>query len=404
MSRWAALFRPTGRFILVSLCILASACGGSGAGPRWMDGGSNAEAGSTPDGGSNTEAGSAADGGADAGQTVKGDGTPCGDYAAAICNSYSACGPWVIRSAGGPSGCFASLKKLCLQALSYPSTGVDATTLAKCTAATKALAPCGTTPACDFTGSLPVGATCGSDWQCSSGYCDGAGAKFVTTDGGLDGTFSCGKCAAGLTAGAACSVDSAPCPTSSQCLTESSSPTCQPYGGLGEPCHDASCSAWLQCDATGHCARAAGVGADCASHCDLVEDIACNTTTALCEHANTAAVGESCNNSSTAANPVVVFCAAGSTCLPAAGTDQHCVANANVGDACQYAGDGPFCGSGALCSGGVCTAMDSGLVPVSRAAQAARRRGLASSGRFPGRAGFERCAWYASRRCAVVPR
>ncbi len=352
---------PLSSPFLACLCVLAGGCGGSDSvhprPPATSDGGN------TPDGGNDADAGAPSDGGnpADA-EIVQGDGTPCGDYAAASCNSLSLCGPLFIRQAGGLDPCVARTKAGCTAALSYPSTGANATTLAKCTAALEATSPCGSTPACDFGGSLPVGATCGSGWQCSSGYCDGAGPTSSLTDGGIDWTFSCGTCAATLALGAACSTDSAPCSLSAQCVSTSASgsTTCQRYGGVGDPCYDSgfdqNCTWGLVCDATGHCTRGDGAGAKCVpdDHCDIFRDMFCNPTTGLCEQAKIAAVGGSCNSS--LANGSIVNCAAGSTCLPAVGTDQHCMPNANLGDACDNI-NGPLCG-GALCTGGVCTAMD----------------------------------------------
>lgn len=337
---------------LVWMCVVASACGGSRSahpGPIRIP-----DAGNTPDGGNPGDAGDTWD----AGKTAKGDGTPCGDYAAATCNSFALCGSLVIRLLGGLDGCVALTKADCMAALTYPSTGANPAFLAKCTAALEATSPCGSTPACDVHGSLANGATCGSDWQCSSGVCDGAGPTSTIADGGTEYTFTCGQCAATLPLGAQC--PGAGCMPNEVCSSTapSTSSVCHAAGGVGDPCFDdQSCGPGLACNVTGHCARVGGAGATCVpdDHCDVGRDMFCNPTTGLCEQSKIAAAGESCNSS--IANGKIVDCAAGSTCLPAVGTDQHCVPNAKTGDPCDNT-NGPICGDGSVCSGGVCAAFD----------------------------------------------
>jgi hypothetical protein len=200
-------------------------------------------------------------------------------------------------------------------------------------------------------GQLAVGATCGDNAQCTSGYCNlGPGGK-------------CGTCAAALGAvGADCYRDD-DCAFGTVCVGNdvTASPEmqgrCTTLGMGGATCDDTHpCLKTLAChasSATGTCAGPDMTGANCdqvgsdvAGNCDEISGAYCSKATGgACTQIALASAGEPCG----VINNVLTACSGG-TCLA---SSSSCAAPAADFANCDVK-NGPGCAAPAQCIGGVC--------------------------------------------------
>jgi hypothetical protein len=187
----------------------------------------------------------------------------------------------------------------------------------------------GAPAACRFRGAVANGGACGSDWQCSSGFC-----SFVD---------ACGKCADAPRAGDPCA--SGRCGPDLGCSND----RCVVPGRAGAPCASRDdCEQTLSC-VSGKCAARAAAGEACgvdAPECRA--DLYCGGGN-VCKVPKLAGLGEACG----ASGGDLVFCKGG-----------YCKGGAK-GICAPFTADGQACGTGfdtcqppASCVDGSCRLFD----------------------------------------------
>jgi hypothetical protein len=198
----------------------------------------------------------------------------CLDFGRAWCEKARQCSPQYQQINGGDALCADRLKLWCEIFLTGPvDTGWNMATLKTCVTSWTTLTCADwqdTTeilvgPACVVAGKRPEGASCGTFAPCASGFCTGV----------ING---CGRCAARISAGAACTL-------SSECtrgLACSASMKCTSAGGVGNPCDaDRPCRLSLYCKG-GTCSEREAEGTPCNTYLDCRADLACNNATRRC--------------------------------------------------------------------------------------------------------------------------
>jgi hypothetical protein len=260
----------------------------------------------------------------------------CDDFATAFCSQLSKCTPFAFQVAyGDMTTCTTRAVIPCPTALAANGTKTTPSDLESCVAAINA-ETCDEAldnqqpSACSIPGSLAAGAACGSDWQCSTGFCE-------LTAGTLCGT--CATRAMGQKApdgGAVCIVDGQ-CAATLVCAAGS----CVSPGMMGATCSNTQpCLRTLACIG-GTCKTPLAVGATCAAatDCDGSKGLYCDSKTKTCVQTQTAAAMQACNiNPMTA---TVVDCTGGATCANLNMTGQ--------GTCHQPAADNATCGAGIGC-------------------------------------------------------
>jgi hypothetical protein len=184
--------------------------------------------------------------------------------------------------------------------LSAPGATNDSGTIGACVEALNGGA-CGTsTSACDFRGSKPVGAACGTSEQCASGYCK-HGVDPATQDENV-----CGKCyptvgSGGDCTNAACSADHETCVANK----------CTRLPGKGQACdpNNLPCLSPLACVAN-QCVDRLAAGAACTAGATPCQSgLSCIAGKCTAPTVTYARTGQACNVDTT--SPTRVKCLAG---------------------------------------------------------------------------------------------
>ncbi len=269
----------------------------------------------------------------------------CSKFAAAYCGKFAACADFFVRFAfGDAAGCEKRVVPRCKMWLTSPGmsgavAGVEACTAGVPSAACPTLL---TGTACALpSGTHEIGAGCGSDEQCKSGFCS------LGTDG-------CGKCAAPPADGAPCL--SGQCGLQRRCAAG----TCLTPRAQGAACtQTAECALPLSCF-DGRCSSPAPLDAACSTEgkgapdCDFTRGHVCIANT--CIAAGLAPAGATCGLEP----PMkLTLCLAGGTCQSGTSPTGTCLAAANDGEPCDEM-LGPRCLSGSRCVAGVCRIPDAG--------------------------------------------
>jgi hypothetical protein len=287
-------------------------------------------------------------GGAGTGGAGTSGGTPadaCNTFTG-YCAKLNACAPLAIKiDYGTVDECNARFKLSCVDATSAPGSGLTATTIAACGAALPDAACADViyrnVAACNIKGTRANGMACGTNSQCTTGYC-------------AQSDQACGVCSALVGAGNGCMVDD-DCQAGFVC---NSTNVCVLPGGAGANCTDAQpCGYGFYClvvagTTTGSCA--AGVetpGGTCngtlAASCDLLKGIFCNATN-TCENLGVASPGDSCG----LVGEKLTFCSTGECIYPTVdATEGVCRALAADGATCDAA---TTCETPAHCVSGKC--------------------------------------------------
>jgi len=233
----------------------------------------------------------------------------CTAFARAECTQLSTCTPFnVTLTYGDEATCEQRAVLACMPALGAAGSTLSSTQVDQCAQAIKAetceqFLDNDQPSACTYTGSLALGATCGTDSQCSTGYCrlglvGGCGvcatraqAGQTGTDGGLPACLTDGDCVATLVC--AMGVCVGPSPIGAAC-------------GLQQPCQRT-----LAC-VSGKCSAPVPVGSACTlpTDCDGAHGAACNTNTRTCVAIATATSGQPCG----IVNGGLTDCVGGATC------------------------------------------------------------------------------------------
>jgi hypothetical protein len=278
----------------------------------------------------------------------------CAAGALKVCNKFQECIPAAFKSAWGTiTDCVTRTGIACVAQLAPP--GATATTedwntcAGKLGSATCAEFISGTVGCKLPSGTLPIGAPCGVDHQCQSSNCA------VTND-------SCGTCAPPLPGEKETCVDG--CADSTlACVTDTTgAKTCVKRVSAGAACSDASpCLAAYVCTSSGSCALPRTLGQTCdatnatAPPCNGALGLYCSA--GICVAYQFADAGAACGLVGTES----VVCTGAAFCrVPTDSKTGTCVAPAPDGAPCDLA-NGPYCMSGASCSGGTCVLADPSL-------------------------------------------
>ena len=233
----------------------------------------------------------------------------CAAFARAECTQVSACTPFNLTlTYGDEATCEQRAVLACMPAVGAAGSTLSATQVEQCAQAVKAesceqFLDNNQPSACTYTGSLALGATCGTDSQCVTGYCrlglPGACGTCATraqagqgwTDGGRPSCLSDADCVATLVC--AMGVCVGPAPAGAAC-------------SLQQPCQRT-----LGCIA-GKCAPPVPVGGACTTptDCDGAHGAACNTNTRTCVAIATVTTGQVCG----IVNGGLTDCIGGATC------------------------------------------------------------------------------------------
>ncbi|HEX8789321.1 MAG TPA: hypothetical protein VF765_00110 [Polyangiaceae bacterium] len=233
----------------------------------------------------------------------------CDDFAMAFCSQLAKCTPFALQTTyGDMATCVMRAAIPCPAALTASGTKTTPSDLEQCVQAISA-ETCDEAldnpqpSACSIPGTVAAGSVCGSDWQCSTGFCQ-------LTLGTL-----CGTCASrampgqtGPDGGPVCAVDA-------QCaaMTVCAGGKCVSPGMMGATCGmgSAPCLRTLTCIG-GICKTPLQAGATCAAatDCDGSKGLYCDKTTKTCKQTGTAAAGSPCGIVSGG----LVACTGGSSC------------------------------------------------------------------------------------------
>jgi hypothetical protein len=290
---------------------------GPGPGPQGGGGGVIGIGGNTAGSGG---APGGAGGGGTGGMTTANRAQLCNQFAEATADKATECAPFVQAFRYGSRDAQAARIRLNCNLYDLPSVLFPPSPFQDCAAALAAQSCSdwidGAIPsACAQSGSLGLGATCTSGYQCASDLCDipatGCG-KCNTLPGDGEPCYR-GFCDAGLV-----------CNPSGNCVTP---------GGAGAACSaDSPCAESLACHG-GTCGERGGVGAPCASNgeCDIYQGTICAMNTKCVP----VVTGSMCT---VRPDGTYVFCAAGATCQ----MDGSCLPAAADGAACNMT-NGPDC-------------------------------------------------------------
>jgi hypothetical protein len=232
----------------------------------------------------------------------------CAEFARAECTQVATCTPFnMTLTYGDETTCEQRAVLACMPAIGAAGSTLTRAQVEQCAQAVKAetceqFLDNDQPSACTYTGSLPVGAACGTDSQCNTGYCRlGLGA--------------CGTCAVRAQAGQAALDGGLPsCFTDSDCVATL---VCAMGVCVGPSPAGAACSLQQPCQRTlacigGKCAAPVPVGGACTfpTDCDGAHGAACNTNTRTCVAIATATSGQPCG----IVNGGLTDCVGGATC------------------------------------------------------------------------------------------
>jgi hypothetical protein len=266
----------------------------------------------------------------------------CADWATRYCKRLESCAPTSVQiDYGDIDTCIARRTLVCSPMLNARGTGMDAPHLETCaqaydTASCDDVVVSKPPQACNVGGSLPAGAGCGDDSQCSGpeGYCRIAADQ------------TCGVCATLGPIGAAC--DSArDCQYGLVCYF-----TCMAPVALGAACDGMrrQCPETLVCF-NYSCTVPAQRGVACepnGDNCDHDHGLFCDGDKKSCTPYSIADVGTTCDNGT--------ICKGGQ-CSGVPGAASKCTANAGDGASCD-ARNGPNCSAPSRCVAGACKLPD----------------------------------------------
>ncbi|HXN33589.1 MAG TPA: hypothetical protein VN894_17090 [Polyangiaceae bacterium] len=267
----------------------------------------------------------------------------CADWATHYCNRLESCAPLTVQIGyGDVAQCIERNKPVCASVLGASGTGQTPGHIASCaqaydSASCEEVVVAKPPLPCAVQGSLPIGAACGDDSQCSgpSGYCRMANDE------------TCGTCSVLGPVGAGCYSDR-DCEHGLVCYFTCTSPV-----ALGAACDGMKrqCPATLVCfDYT--CRAPAPSGATCdprADSCDRDHGLFCDPQTKSCSPFTLAEAGAPCGAGTA--------CKAGSCATDPSTQKSTCVANAADGATCD-ATSGPFCMAPARCVDAACKIPD----------------------------------------------
>lgn len=258
----------------------------------------------------------------------------CTDFATAFCSQLAKCTPFAFQANyGDMNTCVTRSSIPCPAALGANGTTMTPSDLEQCVSAVNA-ETCDEAldnpqpSACSIPGTIAAGAACGSDWQCTTSFCQ-------LVPGSLCGTCTDRKMGPRAPdAGAECAVD-AQCAATLVCAGGS----CVSPGMMGATCSNAQeCMRTLTCIG-GTCKTPLAVGATCAAatDCDGSKGLYCDLkTTKTCKQTGTAMVGGACGIVSGG----LVACIDGSNCANM---------TMGMGTCHQAAADNAPCGPGIGC-------------------------------------------------------
>jgi hypothetical protein len=263
----------------------------------------------------------------------------------AYCQRFNECAPYFVGlEFGTVARCAERLKLSCVDAVLAPDSGLTGAAMAACAAALPA-ASCAdlvynNIAACNFAGTRPVGAACGTNEQCASGRC----AKHDST---------CGVCAERVADGAACLADldclaGRVCNGNDQCVLPAAA---------GAPCSaSAPCGHATDCVAGTCQASATMAGPACTAQggCSLAHALYC-TPSSVCAAIPLNPPDGACDASTTSP----ALCAAGTCVLPPVGDKGVCEGFAADGAPCGEQAEDRLCQTPALCIGGRCSVPSS---------------------------------------------
>jgi hypothetical protein len=274
-------------------------------------------------------------------------GTGGGQTAEAMCDGFTgycaklnACAPALVKlNYGTVEECSSRFAIACKDAVKAPDSGLTATTIAGCMAVLPD-SSCDDliyrkVAACNVKGTRTNGMACGTNEQCTTGYCS-------------QGAAACGVCSAFVGAGASCqSTDD--CEPGLEC---SSAGRCVVPGAAGTTCSATQpCRYGFFCEAGSCAATAANAGdtcnADLLSSCNVLKGIYCNGT-GICANIGFAPNGDPCGLVASK----FVTCAKGECIYPNdTAIEGVCKALAADGATCN---DTTFCELPAVCVAGKC--------------------------------------------------
>jgi hypothetical protein len=269
------------------------------------------------------------------------------------CAAYAQCRPEIFASQyASTADCVAEHAAQCETQRQAPGNSATSDQLVQCAKAVGALSCAGFDAlgdfplgkqfdACRFTGTLPDGAFCIDDGQCTSGAC------------AMRSWDACGTCVT-PSATAACIV-SAECPGQQLCRVNH----CVPAGALGDRCDSEDpCRGSLTCR-SGTCQARLAEGAACdKSVQDCALNLACAKAT--CVRAQAKIMGDRCGYESDGS---WFKCGPGLQCIYSSTLGHNeCVQAFDAGTAC-----GTFsveCGVGLTCIEGTCAVLDAARCAV----------------------------------------
>jgi len=269
----------------------------------------------------------------------------CASYATNYCNRLAACSTYRLSGLyGDVSACIERWKPICAARLQAPGTGLTTAQYGACaaaytTASCADLLLAGWKPsACVAVGTLPAGAACGDNAQCSTGYCRTAYSQV------------CGICTALSPSGGTC-TRSDDCEAGLGCVSPG---TCIAPSPRGASCQTVPCDPRLVCINL-ICADPLPLDAACDPQdfgiCNLETGLSCDSTTMRCAAETPVPIGGVC---STGIGGSVGFCTASSGCS----TGGLCAAPSADGAACDTATSSSPCRYPAKCIASVCTVPD----------------------------------------------
>lgn len=323
-----------------------------------------------------------------------GSSATCTNYAAALQSATEKCGGKARALPAEQIAAEASrLATICTNALNAPGNGISTSAVDACAA--RIVDTCADDGVCDdlanARGSLPDGAPCGTDAQCSGGDCRQASGSDTT----------CGTCGQRAAIGAACSDsrEGPKCVREASCSTTNAATngTCVARPSdlkEGDVCYDPSkpstfgnCGTGLRCKVTGtlgspiKCTPRAASGEACVNTSDCTSELACvneKCAPRLADGAECKSPSECASGACPAATrkcAAPVYGAAGAACnsndllclrgdCSSTGSSEAgtCVDPIPDGAACTKSGTssskGPYCDRYATCEKGICQIFD----------------------------------------------
>ncbi len=272
----------------------------------------------------------------------------CNDLSTSLCTALNTCSAFILQLGfGDVATCVARNNLSCTIAQNASGVGRTVTDIEACARALPSstcadLIAHKMPAACqDKPGGVVNGLACGASTQCQSTYCRPTG--------------QCGVCAPRQPAGAAC-MGNDQCEPGLVCAAT----TCVAPGELGQSCDDKHpCRDDLYCSSgtgTGGamCAMKVGAGRSCADSdkaCDILQGVACNPATKLCQMVRVAHRSEACG----LIGGTLVLCEAAGSCDGATVATGTCSPAASDGESCGSAtANNRNCLAPASCVAGIC--------------------------------------------------